>query len=178
MVLAFASWRAAAVTTIQEKENLLHQRWGDSSETGGKVQGGEHHQVKIHSLILDEKTGAGYTLKKYLSGNAEGYTEIMLILNSEYVPDITEFETHPWYEHTDFRVAKIGPRGESVHGDATISLFVYTAEPDEIHHQLQFLGQILDDIVSGRLEDPDSIPDFGDFEFKNIERSRILQEAT
>lgn len=173
VVLAFLSWRAAAVTPIEEKENILHQQWGDANSGGGKSQKGDFHLLQVYSIMVTEKSGILYTIKKYLTGEAEGMTEINLIMESKSVPSIEEYETHPWHNKIEFRVGKIRERTEES-GTAGMTIAVYSAERAEIQYQLQYFGQMTDHIVSRQLED-DSIPEFGEFEFKGIDRTHLIK---
>lgn len=139
---AFLSWRSAAIVPIEERESLLHQRLGDMNPSGGKQTRGDYHQFRYHSVTVRPQRGNWNTVRKYLTGTPQGWTEIQIVFESEPLPSRSTIVSHPWMDQLKINPAKVGPGADDEHG--VMALVVRSVDPDEIRDQLTYFQAAID----------------------------------
>lgn len=169
------------MTTLTENETILHQRFGDSNEQGGKKRRSKNHQLKVYNIKIWPSEGLKPLISSYLTGEQRGNVEMTVIFDSIPFPDAVETYTeHPWSEQVNFTVMKAGKIGdESIKGSGIMTLFFHTATPNEVEQQLNYFHQMTDHIIDQmRGIEPDSIPNLPTMEETDqVSKLELLQES-
>lgn len=150
-VAAVLSWRSAEITTLEEKEQILHQRYIDTHS----VSNGDYSLVNPIRLRTWPDDNFTAKLSKYVTGTESGSVEITMVGKSSSVPTEDGIRNHPWYDAINADVASVGPHEGDF--DFVLSVLFYTSEPNELQDEILWMEMIIDSICGG--VDADDIPD-------------------